>query len=892
MKLIALLIPFLVIGLAIGVTFPGHTVKGDIIMDGTKIINLGSPVNDTDVSTKGYVSSANSSMKDYVDASNTSMKSYVDDSNSSMKDYVDASNSSMKVYVDLSDLSLTNSISSNKQSDYVNQTAINSSKLSLSGGTMAGNIAMDGSYKLTGLTTGSSSGDSVEYSQAVLNSGKSGGQTVYGGTGSGDNLILLSTSDSTIGKVVIGARTGFDIGSMHAWSAIPHSIEGVDTSVAFGFDTDVHVNSNAYYNAGWKYATADYASNYYQYKGEHVFRVAVSGSVDDSISWLDAMKIANSGYVKLGGGSDATVGLELLDSTTAGDILAHEYDTHGGTQLAGTYAYFPSVGTPSATSSGAAKIYVKSGIPYYRNETGEYALSGGDVTLSGGDFYGVASSTADDIITFADTDGKTAKDSCKKLSDLVYRDGTQALTGDLPAGGYKVTGAANGTASGEYVTYLQSATKLARLGVTVGPASDDVSYDYETDGSSDDVQWNAAIDFQEAHEGGPVFIANGNYDFDANVCIPSHVSVYGMTNPVADGQWGNTDFDVSKKQAARIIVHSDKTAILPITMEAASELSNVQFYYPDQATNAAPTAYAASITLVYDGSRNPTRARITNVDFGNCYYAIDATEYHGGMTVLDCVGWPLYRGIVEDDNWDVSYWSRIHFNPSFAGSPGATLSGWVYAHGIAYEVMHSDDSEMEDCFSFGYNIGIYAHGNSGLHVNGGTIDAAYTPLVIENCQYVQYTNGLMFGYDWVNSTYPATILATVSGSNHTTITSSTLLGGRAGIALFSGYSNVIGGNTVKFNAAASATGVGVYITDTTSTINGNVFTAYTSTSNGFQLAGADNCALNGNTFYNCASGSSLDSNTDGATCGLNVLKSSGSITNSATNSQVSLNAVT
>jgi hypothetical protein len=154
------------------------------------------------------------------------------------------------------------------------------------------------------------------------------------------------------------------------------------------------------------------------------------------------------------------------------------------------------IGTQSAPAANAIKMYSKSGIPYYRNTSGEYVLSGGSVAAGGGDFYGVASSTADDIITFADTGGKTAKDSGKKLSDLVYKDGSTTLTGALPFGGYKGTGVGNGTLAQDISTQVLAAhgTAYVRKEGSNYISTLATGADYQT-GTDPDVIVNALFDY-------------------------------------------------------------------------------------------------------------------------------------------------------------------------------------------------------------------------------------------------------------------------------------------------------------------------------------------------------------------------------------------------------------
>ena len=52
---------------------------------------------------------------------------------------------------------------------------------------------------------------SVNTITATIATGKSGGQTAYGGTGASENLVLSSTTSGTKGKIIVGATTGDEI---------------------------------------------------------------------------------------------------------------------------------------------------------------------------------------------------------------------------------------------------------------------------------------------------------------------------------------------------------------------------------------------------------------------------------------------------------------------------------------------------------------------------------------------------------------------------------------------------------------------------------------------------------------------------------------------------------
>ena len=78
---------------------------------------------------------------------------------------------------------------------------------------------------------------------------------------------------------------------------------------SFGYTT---LNSNAYYNSGWKYETTTLASSYRQLDGVHLWYVAPSGTADNAITFTEAMRIDSAGRCRLGGNGFAYTGSSQL----------------------------------------------------------------------------------------------------------------------------------------------------------------------------------------------------------------------------------------------------------------------------------------------------------------------------------------------------------------------------------------------------------------------------------------------------------------------------------------------------------------------------------------------------------------------------------------------------
>jgi hypothetical protein len=80
--------------------------------------------------------------------------------------------------------------------------------------------------------------------------------------------------------------------------------------------TGLEVNSNAVYNAGWKYIASAAASQYYQQAGTHTWAYAGAGAAGGAIAWTTGMSLDAAGHLTVSGNLDATDYINLNHSST------------------------------------------------------------------------------------------------------------------------------------------------------------------------------------------------------------------------------------------------------------------------------------------------------------------------------------------------------------------------------------------------------------------------------------------------------------------------------------------------------------------------------------------------------------------------------------------------
>lgn len=268
---------------------------------------------------------------------------------------------------------------------------------------------------------------------------------ITGGVDNSDNLYLTSTSAATKGKIYFGTNSVFDEVNRRL---------GIGTTLP---SVPLHVVGNA------EIGGISYLDNYVR---------------------LD--KLGTALLPTITGFSDTNTGVYFPYS----DILA--FSTGGTERLnlssSGVSSPLPlmlgAVGTPTAPAGSDIKIYASSGQLWYINATGSYVVSGGATTGGTGDVVGPASSTADNIPTFASTSGKTLKDGGTKISELLLKTGG-IMSGSIAMSANNITGLRNGSSSQDAVTYSQLISNSMKGYATVGPSS---TCTYSTDGINDAAQ--------------------------------------------------------------------------------------------------------------------------------------------------------------------------------------------------------------------------------------------------------------------------------------------------------------------------------------------------------------------------------------------------------------------
>ena len=166
-------------------------------------------------------------------------------------------------------------------------------------------------------------------------------------------------------------------------------------------DASLSISQNAFVDSdgSWEYRVTDEATNYYQNAGNHVWRVAASGTAGTDISWQESMRIDSSGNVGIGTNSPNT-GLSVVTGSANGIELGQDSDA--STDSARLFFSTSAGSNAIHSSSGAMRFFTGSTAG---SSTGTEAMridSSGNVLVGTSDAVNTASNLHDGVTIYSD----------------------------------------------------------------------------------------------------------------------------------------------------------------------------------------------------------------------------------------------------------------------------------------------------------------------------------------------------------------------------------------------------------------------------------------------------------------------------------------------------------
>lgn len=225
------------------------------------------------------------------------------------------------------------------------------------------------------------------------------------------------------------------------------------------------------------------------------------------------------------------------------------------------------------------------------------------------------------------------------------------------------------------------------------------------------VKLQNAIDWASSR-GAALFLepVEGGYPMGAGLVLKKNVSLVGVHGPTGRGT-------VSNGQPTGSVFRITDTDEPFITVQSASQIKGIQFYYPDQPNNDASKIITYPATIQVSQDQAVHGVTLSCLTFYGATFAMDfrAKSNHPCEQILfeHCYGYPLGGQFIAIDYcYDIPRILHCHVNPAvereFKGDYSKDMNDSVIAkRTYAYWINHTDNAQVIDVFTFGTYGGIY-----------------------------------------------------------------------------------------------------------------------------------------------------------------------------------------
>lgn len=227
------------------------------------------------------------------------------------------------------------------------------------------------------------------------------------------------------------------------------------------------------------------------------------------------------------------------------------------------------------------------------------------------------------------------------------------------------------------------------------------------DGITDDTaSFQRAMDEVAKAGGGIVRVPSGEYLIKSHLNIPEDVTLQGVWRAPQRG--GDIALERGRQNPGTLLLavegKGEPEGVPFIRLNSGSTIEGVTIYYPEQVKANPPLEYPWTIAT-RSASDN---CSVINVTIINPYRAVDFGTYPTGRHYIrGLYADALRTGLYINQCYDVGRVEDVHFWPFFDLSPESPL--WVYKreHGVAFVIGRTDGEMMNNCFSFGYSVGMH-----------------------------------------------------------------------------------------------------------------------------------------------------------------------------------------
>ena len=202
------------------------------------------------------------------------------------------------------------------------------------------------------------------------------------------------------------------------------------------------------------------------------------------------------------------------------------------------------------------------------------------------------------------------------------------------------------------------------------------------------------------------------YPMDGGIVLKMNVSIIGAHGPVGRG----TKHPEKAQPVGSVFRITDRTAPF-ITVEGATQLRGLQFWYPEQTLSDPAKIIQYPPTIQVSREKPAQGVTLSSLTFYGEYVAMDfnAARNQPCEQILfeHCYGYPLSGEFIRIDYcYDIPRILHCHVNPANqrffrGGFSKAVVDAVVRAGTFTYAINHTDNAVLMDLFTFGAYGGVY-----------------------------------------------------------------------------------------------------------------------------------------------------------------------------------------
>jgi hypothetical protein len=274
------------------------------------------------------------------------------------------------------------------------------------------------------------------------------------------------------------------------------------------------------------------------------------------------------------------------------------------------------------------------------------------------------------------------------------------------------------------------------------------------------------------------------YAVDGGIILKRNVSLIGANGPVP----GGTAHATKKQPVGSVFKITDKTNPF-ITVESATQIKGIQFWYSDQTLKDAKAIIPYPATIQNAKNKAVKGVFLSCLTFYGEYLAMDfnASSQHSVelATFEHCYGYPLSGEFIRIKYcYDIPRILHCHINPalqrSFKGDYApAVIDAVVAQKTYAYVIDYTDNAQVMDIFTFGTYGGIMLGADTYGQLTNFNFDCVATGIYKKGSQAInrnwQVSQGSIISNtgEKINDLHPIII----EGEGHTSLSNVEIFSG-------------------------------------------------------------------------------------------------------------------